>query len=460
LREDGQFLSKALFIFLIVSVAITFVFILDDAYAAMECNQSRDSYYEMILDCNDTVDVRKSTMDYMYSDINRFSTSFEGAKVYNIRTEGSQTFATIEIPLPYVSDLKSDVKFSKSSNYLMEFLSGKLAGSKLFISLSVIDGYDGTKDGGSSVNFYFQIKDIPCYAWGFKCGSASNFEYALDRGLYLMEPLAKETQLKLDKEQSNQKSEEPTPKSTPTNNQKTPKSTETETKQTELRGPPRIDSDLDGIEDSVDGCIFDKETYNGYLDSDGCPDELPQLRQKTTIIDFDNDGIPDDVDMCRTQAEVYNGYIDWDGCPDTATGQIQVSLDNDNDGVLNHLDQCPTMRENYNGFKDEDGCPDAILDMTRQKTIILPDWLKNNAKWWSVSSIDDKDFVEGIKYMIKEDMIQIPITSPDYKSSFSIGKIPSWVKTNAGWWADDVISDDEFVRNIQYLIDKGIIELF
>jgi len=50
---------------------------------AMECNYSRNSSFELILNCTDTVDVEKSTMDDMYRDINKFSKSFEGAQIYN-----------------------------------------------------------------------------------------------------------------------------------------------------------------------------------------------------------------------------------------------------------------------------------------------------------------------------------------------------------------------------------------
>ena len=37
--------------------------------------------------------------------------------------------------------------------------------------------------------------------------------------------------------------------------------------------------------------------------------------------------------------------------------------------------------------------------------------------------------------------------------------IPSWIKNNAGWWSKGAISDDEFVRGIQYLISVGIIKI-
>ena len=35
--------------------------------------------------------------------------------------------------------------------------------------------------------------------------------------------------------------------------------------------------------------------------------------------------------------------------------------------------------------------------------------------------------------------------------------IPDWFKTTAGWWAQDKITDDEFKKNIQFLVKSGII---
>ena len=37
--------------------------------------------------------------------------------------------------------------------------------------------------------------------------------------------------------------------------------------------------------------------------------------------------------------------------------------------------------------------------------------------------------------------------------------VPSWIKNTAGWWADDQISETEFVNSMEYLIDSGIIDI-
>jgi len=44
-----------------------------------------------------------------------------------------------------------------------------------------------------------------------------------------------------------------------------------------------------------------------------------------------------------------------------------------------------------------------------------------------------------------------------FKSSQS--DMPAWVKNNAGWWADGIITDGEFVNGIQHLIKNGLISV-
>ena len=37
----------------------------------------------------------------------------------------------------------------------------------------------------------------------------------------------------------------------------------------------------------------------------------------------------------------------------------------------------------------------------------VPDWIKNNAKWWSEDLIEDTDFINGIEYLIQKQIIVI-----------------------------------------------------
>jgi OmpA-OmpF porin, OOP family len=107
---------------------------------------------------------------------------------------------------------------------------------------------------------------------------------------------------------------------------------------------PRVgDRDGDGIPDNVDKCPDQPETYNGFEDEDGCPDDP----------DTDGDGITDSKDQCIMEPEDKDGYLDDDGCPD---------LDNDGDGIPDAVDKCPNKPEDFDGFEDADGCPDPDND--------------------------------------------------------------------------------------------------
>ena len=39
----------------------------------------------------------------------------------------------------------------------------------------------------------------------------------------------------------------------------------------------------------------------------------------------------------------------------------------------------------------------------------IPEWVKNNAKWWSEGAISEADYVKSLEYLITEQIIEIPI---------------------------------------------------
>ncbi|MCV0430914.1 plastocyanin/azurin family copper-binding protein [Nitrosopumilus sp.] len=89
-------------------------------------------------------------------------------------------------------------------------------------------------------------------------------------------------------------------------------------------------------------------------------------------------------------------------------------------------------------------------------TPLVPEWIKNNAGWWAEGAIDDEAFVQGIQFLITNEILDIPQTTSG-KSSGS--EIPSWIKNNAGWWAEGAIDDEAFVQGIQHLISNGILQV-
>jgi OOP family OmpA-OmpF porin len=64
--------------------------------------------------------------------------------------------------------------------------------------------------------------------------------------------------------------------------------------------PPPEDTDGDGLRDDVDACPTEPETFNGYLDEDGCPDALGTLRVRALLDGAAMDGV--DLELGRDGA--------------------------------------------------------------------------------------------------------------------------------------------------------------
>lgn len=84
----------------------------------------------------------------------------------------------------------------------------------------------------------------------------------------------------------------------------------------------------------------------------------------------------------------------------------------------------------------------------------IPNWVKNNAAWWSDGTISDLEFLTAIEFLIENDIMKI---QGAIKSSETSEEIPLWIRNNAEWWSSGLISDSDFISGIKYLIEVGII---
>ena len=119
------------------------------------------------------------------------------------------------------------------------------------------------------------------------------------------------------------------------------------------------------------------------------------------------------------------------------------------------------LEAKYMGY-DSEKISFSVLDgMTNtiqpKKETSIPNWIRNNAKWWASGTIEDRDFVMGVQYLAQQKIIRVDNTNiapvdPNQE-------IPNWVRNNAKWWGDGLITDSDFVKGIQYLAQQGIIQV-
>ena len=132
-----------------------------------------------------------------------------------------------------------------------------------------------------------------------------------------------------------------------------------------------------------------------------------------------------------------------------------LEVNPDNKVTQNYLISLENLKKKYslNVFENPTKKPD-FLKMMEENTI--PSWIKNNAGWWADNKINDNDFISGIEYLIENKIIKV---STYVNKENSTDTIPSWIKNNAGWWSSGKISDNDFLTGIEYLIENGIINV-
>lgn len=141
------------------------------------------------------------------------------------------------------------------------------------------------------------------------------------------------------------------------------------------------DSDGDGIVDNVDACPFEPGVA-----PDGCP-----------IRDFDGDGVLDPYDLCVDELEVKNGYLDEDGCRDEIpvyvtrfTGVIKgIYFDPNKDTIKPKsrpvLDRAAAVLKEFKTIRVEVGCHESrdlgsvkradIEDLTQRRAMRVKSYL-------------------------------------------------------------------------------------
>jgi len=105
-----------------------------------------------------------------------------------------------------------------------------------------------------------------------------------------------------------------------------------------------------------------------------------------------------------------------------------------------------------------------IPNSSAQEETQIPDWVKNVAGWWATNEISEKEFLNGIEYLINNNIISISFIPCSVAASTAASDptleaklVPDWVKNVAGWWATDQIEDADFINGIKYLIDQTIL---
>ncbi len=166
------------------------------------------------------------------------------------------------------------------------------------------------------------------------------------------------------------------------------------------------DTDADGVLDRDDYCpkeagIAPKGCPDPDPDKDGvplpcdlCPDEVGVKPDGCAIKDTDKDGIFDDKDKCPKEPETKNGFEDSDGCPDKIpdsfkkfTGVVQgIVFDQGKatirkqsnatlEGAVKILQEYPSVKMEISGHTSSEGNKDVNAKLSQDRADAVKTWL-------------------------------------------------------------------------------------
>ena len=86
----------------------------------------------------------------------------------------------------------------------------------------------------------------------------------------------------------------------------------------------------------------------------------------------------------------------------------------------------------------------------------IPQWFKHTTSFWIANQMSDAEYTKTIQYMLEKELIHVPFNKQT-KNVFA-KDIPIWIKTNSQKWIAGKLSDDEFSIGIQWMLERGFIQ--
>ena len=87
---------------------------------------------------------------------------------------------------------------------------------------------------------------------------------------------------------------------------------------------------------------------------------------------------------------------------------------------------------------------------------VIPLSIKNNIEKWAENVVDNDVFVLGLQFLADEKILNVSKNESNTVSEQS-PNVPLWVKNNADWFSKKQISEHEFLKSIEYLINAKIL---
>jgi type VI secretion system secreted protein Hcp len=90
----------------------------------------------------------------------------------------------------------------------------------------------------------------------------------------------------------------------------------------------------------------------------------------------------------------------------------------------------------------------------------VPDWVQTTAQFWVDKDVSDREFTDALGFLVKERIIEIEVES-QLSETDQLGdeepQVPAWIATTTEWWINGEVPEDQFLEGIKWMIKNKII---
>lgn len=89
----------------------------------------------------------------------------------------------------------------------------------------------------------------------------------------------------------------------------------------------------------------------------------------------------------------------------------------------------------------------------------VPGWVQTTAQFWVDKNVSDREFTDALGFLVKEKIIDVDVEpqTTDQTEEPEEPKVPSWISETTKWWIDGQVPEDQFLEGIKWMIKNKII---
>lgn len=124
-----------------------------------------------------------------------------------------------------------------------------------------------------------------------------------------------------------------------------------------------------------------------------------------------------------------------------------------------HYDEPPVMLSDENSA-GETKIGEHVVQPPVSPNPKVPKWVQTSAKFWVDRNVSDREFTEALGFLVKNGIIDVEIESPltTKEQVDAEPQVPAWIGQTIEWWLDGEVSEDQFLEGIKWMIKNQIIK--